>query len=161
MKKFGVRNISLPDNFKYSSFNISGIHFIPIHHPSYILVYKRKQMNSYIKTFSRFARNWLKKTERHKQSDNSYNKFINSLVIFNFSNTPAGNRRIYKSREGHCNFYFKFLICFGQWATTSSNSARHFATLLVPHLTARSSVKIRFNLRRQAPGDRAPKPRPS
>lgn len=49
MKKFGVRNISFPDNFKYSSFYINGIHFIPIHHPSYILVYKRKQMNAYVK----------------------------------------------------------------------------------------------------------------
>ena len=55
----------------------------------------------------------------------------------------AANRRIYASRAGQCNFSFKFHFNFGQWATTGSNAARHFATRLVPLLTARSSVKFR------------------
>ena len=63
-------------------------------------------------------------------------------IISSFESTSA-NRRIYKSRAGHCNIYFKFLFSFGQWATTGSNAARHFATLLVPRLTARSSGKFR------------------
>ncbi len=39
---------SFNENFTYSSFKIKNINFIPIHHPSYILVYKRKNLNQYI-----------------------------------------------------------------------------------------------------------------
>ena len=48
-------------------------------------------------------------------------------------------------------------MSFGQWATKVPNSARQFATLLVPRLTACSSVKF-LNLGQQAPCDRAWKP---
>lgn len=66
MKKLGVRNICLADDFKYSSFNINGIHFIPIHHPSYILVYKRKEMNSYIKNIQSLCKKLVGENETPK-----------------------------------------------------------------------------------------------
>jgi len=49
LKKLGVKEISLPENFKYKAIEVNGTFFVSIHHPSYILVYKRKQLNSYIK----------------------------------------------------------------------------------------------------------------
>ncbi len=55
MKKKGIRGIELSDNFKYKSFEINGISFVPIHHPSYILVYKRKLLNSYIKNVQKIC----------------------------------------------------------------------------------------------------------
>ena len=48
LKKMGVRNFSLDDNFNYHGIQINGITFIPVHHPSYILVYKRKALPEYI-----------------------------------------------------------------------------------------------------------------
>lgn len=49
MKKVGVKDISLSEDFEYQAFEIDGIFYIPVHHPSYILVYKRKLLHSYIK----------------------------------------------------------------------------------------------------------------
>jgi DNA polymerase len=48
MKKLGIKEITFSENFQYQTFEINNITFIPIHHPSYILVYKRKYLNSYI-----------------------------------------------------------------------------------------------------------------
>jgi len=47
MKRLGINSVELPDNFDYSTFEISDITFVPIHHPSYMLVYKRKSINKY------------------------------------------------------------------------------------------------------------------
>lgn len=49
MKKLGVKEISLPENFKYKPIEVNGTFFLSIHHPSYILVYKRNQLQNYIK----------------------------------------------------------------------------------------------------------------
>lgn len=46
-KKLGLPKASLGENFHYHSFLIGSTHFVPIHHPSYILVYKRKQLDVY------------------------------------------------------------------------------------------------------------------
>lgn len=48
MKQFNVRDINLPENFKYKPIEYNDTLFVPIHHPSYMLVYKRKQIYSYI-----------------------------------------------------------------------------------------------------------------
>jgi DNA polymerase len=40
--------VEFDKDFHYSSFRIDGITFVPIHHPSYILVFKRKKLRSYI-----------------------------------------------------------------------------------------------------------------
>lgn len=43
----------LPDDFKYKAIRDGNTVYVPIHHPSYILVYKRKQMDAYVKSVSR------------------------------------------------------------------------------------------------------------
>jgi len=48
MKKLSKNDISLNENFQYDSFTLNNISFFPIHHPSYILVYKRKNLQQYI-----------------------------------------------------------------------------------------------------------------
>jgi uracil-DNA glycosylase family 4 len=40
---------SFDEDFLYHPVEIKGINFIPVHHPSYVLVYKRKKMPQYIK----------------------------------------------------------------------------------------------------------------
>jgi uracil-DNA glycosylase len=40
---------SLDEDFRYSSTKVDGIDFVPIHHPSYILIYKRKVIDQYVK----------------------------------------------------------------------------------------------------------------
>ncbi|MBV9962452.1 MAG: hypothetical protein JO072_09410 [Parafilimonas sp.] len=47
-KKYSFELGALDKNFKYKSFLVDGITFIPIHHPSYIVIYKRKQIKKYI-----------------------------------------------------------------------------------------------------------------
>lgn len=48
LKKFGLPKTSLDENFHYEVLNVGNIKFVPIHHPSYILVYKRKNLQQYI-----------------------------------------------------------------------------------------------------------------
>jgi len=47
-KKYLIKIGTLSKDFKYESFLVNGITFIPIHHPSYILVYRRKYLKKYI-----------------------------------------------------------------------------------------------------------------
>jgi DNA polymerase len=47
--KFSEKIVSLHDDFNYETFSFNGVTFVPIHHPSYILVYKRKNILDYIK----------------------------------------------------------------------------------------------------------------
>jgi len=49
MKKFASDKPILSDTFHYAPLIVNNIRFIPIHHPSYILVYKRKMLDEYIK----------------------------------------------------------------------------------------------------------------
>jgi DNA polymerase len=48
LSKLGVFSFTLDENFKYKGFTIKGITYVPVHHPSFVLVYKRKQMTKYI-----------------------------------------------------------------------------------------------------------------
>ncbi len=48
LNKFGIKEFTLNDNFEYQSFEIGNISFVPIHHPSFILVYKRKKLQDYM-----------------------------------------------------------------------------------------------------------------
>ncbi|HMJ47817.1 MAG TPA: uracil-DNA glycosylase family protein [Ferruginibacter sp.] len=48
LKKLSISEFALDENFNYSAFTINNIQFIPIHHPSYILVYKRKFIPQYM-----------------------------------------------------------------------------------------------------------------
>ncbi len=47
------KKLKFSDTFNYKSFQKDNITYIPVHHPSYILVYKRKKLNSYINGISK------------------------------------------------------------------------------------------------------------
>ena len=47
------------DEFDYRYKEHDGIYFVPIHHPSYIYVYKRKSMNAYIKSVEKIIKRLL------------------------------------------------------------------------------------------------------
>jgi uracil-DNA glycosylase family 4 len=49
LKKLSNCKPSFNDSFIYSPITINEINFIPIHHPSYVLVYKRKSLECYIR----------------------------------------------------------------------------------------------------------------
>ncbi len=55
MKKMGVKDVSLPNNFKYRSIKIDNISFVPVHHPSFILIYKRDMLKTYIKSIQNLS----------------------------------------------------------------------------------------------------------
>lgn len=46
------KNSSLDKDFKYEYYILDGVKYIPIHHPSYIHIYKRKKMEDYILSLS-------------------------------------------------------------------------------------------------------------
>lgn len=48
LNHYGIKEYSLNDEFDYNFFNINSYKFIPIHHPSFILIYKRKKLQKYI-----------------------------------------------------------------------------------------------------------------
>jgi DNA polymerase len=52
--KFSLGNVSLDEDFNYNSIVFNNVRYIPVHHPSYVLVYKRKFINDYIKGISSF-----------------------------------------------------------------------------------------------------------
>lgn len=49
-KMFGLPKTSLDEDFNYLSYVVAGKSFVPIHHPSYILIYKRKQLELYMRS---------------------------------------------------------------------------------------------------------------
>lgn len=57
MKKMGVKEIEFPKDYKYKAILINSTFFVPVHHPSYMLVYKRKQLDNYIKNIRSICRN--------------------------------------------------------------------------------------------------------
>ena len=80
LKKYGVANFDLDPNFEYSVFNFENITYVPIHHPSYIFVYKRKK----IKEFISGVLEQIRKTMISTETQNSlYQNFIshNSYYI--------------------------------------------------------------------------------
>ena len=54
MKQLGVENIQLDESFNFDTFKINNIIYIPVHHPSYVLVYKRKFLAEYVSGIQRF-----------------------------------------------------------------------------------------------------------
>lgn len=47
------------NDFEYSYKTFENIHYVPIHHPSYIYVYKRKKMDDYVKSIERIINQLL------------------------------------------------------------------------------------------------------
>lgn len=54
LSKQQIGDIQLNNNFNYDSVLINNIRYIPVHHPSYILVYKRKFTENYIEGIRAF-----------------------------------------------------------------------------------------------------------
>jgi len=60
LKKYGFKNFTFDKNFEYESYELNNITFIPVHHPSFILVYKRKNLNQYIQSLQKLCKEFLK-----------------------------------------------------------------------------------------------------
>ena len=61
MKKMGFSQVALPDDFKYKPVLVDGIYFVSIHHPSYMLVYKRSLLNKYTKNIQAICKKLISK----------------------------------------------------------------------------------------------------
>lgn len=59
LKRFSDKEPFLCKNFNYELIIIDNIIFIPIHHPSYILVYNRKNLDKYVKSLRKLCRKLL------------------------------------------------------------------------------------------------------
>ncbi len=55
--KISDTEIQLDSTFSYKSIEISNITYIPVHHPSHILIYKRKALENYVKGIQCYLRN--------------------------------------------------------------------------------------------------------
>ncbi len=47
LKQHNIKLTTFDDNFAYKAIGANNIKFLPIHHPSYIQIYKRKKSNEY------------------------------------------------------------------------------------------------------------------
>jgi DNA polymerase len=56
LKKMGVKDDCLSENYSYKPIEINNTHFVPIHHPSFILVYRRKDLPTYVKKIQTLAK---------------------------------------------------------------------------------------------------------
>jgi DNA polymerase len=54
LEQHSTKIVSLSNSFDYTSFQIGKVTYIPIHHPSFILVYKRKNIEDYIRGVDAF-----------------------------------------------------------------------------------------------------------
>jgi uracil-DNA glycosylase family 4 len=63
--KIGAGTVELSDDFEFGSFSVNGITYVPVHHPSFILVYKRKFVAEYTKGIhSHIKKSLSKKTPK-------------------------------------------------------------------------------------------------
>lgn len=56
LKQFTDKKVDFSPDFKYKKITVGSITFVPVHHPSYILVYKRKMINQYIKNIRKIVK---------------------------------------------------------------------------------------------------------
>lgn len=54
LSKHSLKLANLDDGFNYECFRVNNIIYIPVHHPSFILVYRRKVIEKYIQGISKF-----------------------------------------------------------------------------------------------------------
>jgi uracil-DNA glycosylase family 4 len=54
LNKISDKEVVLAENFAYTPIQINNIKFVPVHHPSYILVYKRKLIQNYMEGIQAF-----------------------------------------------------------------------------------------------------------
>ncbi len=68
----GIKSFSLSNSFTYESYtDEKGVIYVPIHHPSYILVYKRKSIESYINGVSRLVKSKVKPNSVYQRETSS------------------------------------------------------------------------------------------
>jgi uracil-DNA glycosylase family 4 len=48
LSKFNITHFHLDEDFEYKGYKVGEVTYIPIHHPSYVLIYKRKNLIKYI-----------------------------------------------------------------------------------------------------------------
>ena len=51
--KHSAKILKLDENFDYEAIEIDGVHYVPVHHPSFIQVYRRKKVDFYIEGISK------------------------------------------------------------------------------------------------------------
>ena len=85
LKEFGIKDFSLDDEFNYSSFLINNFKFIPIHHPSFVLIYKRKKLQNYINNIENIIKGMDKRT------NNSLTKPIRNIGFSLAHNVSPGS----------------------------------------------------------------------
>jgi DNA polymerase len=70
MQKKGVKSFQLDDDFSYQAYFIEGAWFVPVHHPSFVLVYKRRRINDYSRSISKLVANFLRACRRERKQVN-------------------------------------------------------------------------------------------
>jgi uracil-DNA glycosylase len=79
LKEYGLRDISLNEYFNYSTYCFEETIYIPIHHPSFILVYKRKKLSDYMGSIADIIEN---KREPNKTIRNiGYSQWMEKQII--------------------------------------------------------------------------------
>jgi len=63
-EKLGEKNVVLSDTFQYKGLTIGNITYVAVHHPSFILVYKRKSLDKYIKNIRSLVKNKVKSKKK-------------------------------------------------------------------------------------------------
>lgn len=56
LSKYSDHKVEFATDFKYKTYLINGITFVPVHHPSYILVYRRKRIDEYRRNIRKIIR---------------------------------------------------------------------------------------------------------
>lgn len=64
MNKVNCDDIGLPKGFKYKGNYSCNTIFVPIHHPSYVLIYKRKEIEKYVKSLQLLVKKLLLGTNK-------------------------------------------------------------------------------------------------
>ncbi len=54
LKSKGIKEFELDEGFNYKPIFIDGIYYLPVHHPSYVLIYKRKYLQNYTAKIKNF-----------------------------------------------------------------------------------------------------------
>lgn len=65
-EKIGGGIVELNDDFQFSCFLSKGITYVPVHHPSFILVYKRKFITEYTKGIHNYIEECKLKKKKSK-----------------------------------------------------------------------------------------------
>jgi uracil-DNA glycosylase len=81
LKQHNIQEIQLSDEFLYQTYFVNGILFVPIHHPSYILVYKRKKVDNYIKGIVDLILGRIKSTRKLQIQHSDTIASLNSIQV--------------------------------------------------------------------------------